>query len=319
MSQSTLRVFSAQDTARALDYPAMIQSMETLFAAGINAPLRHHHLMPRTNESNAMLLLMPAWQQGTSLGGVKIVTVFPDNHLRGLPAISGSYLLFDETTGQHLALIEGTTLTARRTAAASVLAAKYLADPQAQTLLVVGSGRVAQALPEAFASQFPLKKLLIWSRTHSHAEHLAEHWRTQGWSVEVVLDLAYGVAKADIISCATLSPHPLIQGQWLQAGQHLDLIGSFTPQMRETDDDCMKRAQIYIDTEAALKEAGDLVIPLANGVITADSIKGTFYQLCAEKRSHYDPNRMTLFKGVGHAVEDLACAMVAYQSTTKTN
>lgn len=309
-----MRIYSAQETTDALPYPALIAKISELFASGATAPLRHHHTLPNSQGQASTLLLMPAWQGQQGFGGVKIVNVTPDNVARGLPAVTASYLLFSETTGEHIAILDGSVLTARRTAAASALGARYLANPQAETLLIVGAGRVARELPEAFASLFPLKKILIWNRSAARAQGLiSELQDLQRWEVEFVSDLQTALPQSDIISCATLAQQPIIFGDWLQAGQHIDLIGSFTPQMREVDDTTMQRAKVYIDTDAALKESGDLLIPLQNGALKHSAIRGTFYDLCRLSQTQYDPTTVSLFKGVGHALEDLAAAIVAYQ------
>ncbi|HPY42594.1 MAG TPA: ornithine cyclodeaminase family protein, partial [Thiolinea sp.] len=219
-----MRVYSAQETAIALPYPALIAKISELFAAGVTAPLRHHHSLPNEQGQDNTLLLMPAWQNHQGFGGVKIVNVNPNNAQRGLPAVAASYLLFSEKTGEHLALINGSVLTARRTAAASALGARYLANPQAQTLLILGAGRVASELPDAFSSLFPIKKVLIWNRTPARSQSLLQELEsTERWNVELVNDLQAAVAEADIISSATLAEQPILLGEWLQLGKHVDL------------------------------------------------------------------------------------------------
>lgn len=312
-----MRIFSAQETAAALPYPALIAKISELFAANASAPLRHHHTLPNGQGQASTLLLMPAWQGQQGFGGVKIANVTPENAKRGLPAVTASYLLFAEATGEHLALLDGSILTARRTAAASALGARYLANPHAQTLLILGAGRVARELPEAFTSLFPLKRVLIWNRSVERAQQLlVELQALQHWKVQLVTNLQAAISESELISCATLAQQPILLGDWLHPGQHIDLIGSFTPQMREVDDQTMQRACIYIDTEAALQEAGDLVLPLQSGALKPEAIRGSFYDLCKLKHTRHDPNSISLFKGVGHAVEDLAAAIVAYQQTS---
>lgn len=310
-----MRIFSAQETAAALPYPALIAKISELFAAGVSAPLRHHHTLPNPQGQDSTLLLMPAWQGQQGFGGVKIANVTPENAKRGLPAVTASYLLFAETTGEHLALLDGSVLTARRTAAASALGARYLANPQAQTLLIVGAGRVARELPEALANLFPIKRVLIWNRSPARAQNLlTELQALQRWDVELVTDLQAAVQNSDLISCATLAQQAVLWGKWLQAGQHVDLVGSFTPKMREVDDDALQRAHVYIDTEAALHESGDLLLPLKTGALKITDIRGSLYDLCKLTQTRHTPQAITLFKGVGHAVEDLAAAIVAYQA-----
>lgn len=313
-----MRIFSADQTAAALPYPTLIAKISELFAAGLKAPLRHHHTLANPQGQEATLLLMPAWQGQQGFGGVKIANIHPDNAKRGLPAVIASYLLFREDTGEHLALLNGSVLTARRTAAASALGASYLANPTSQTLLILGAGRVARELPEAFSSLFPLKRILIWNRSATRAQSLVNQLQAlQCWEVEQVSDLKAAVEQAEIISCATLAQQAVLLGAWLQSGQHVDLIGSFTPQMREVDDETMQKALVYIDTEAALHESGDLLIPMQTGALHPRNICGSFYDLCKLEHSLHDPKLITLFKGVGHAVEDLAAAIVAYQAQSK--
>jgi ornithine cyclodeaminase/alanine dehydrogenase-like protein (mu-crystallin family) len=307
-----VRIYSPSQTASALNYPALIQSIADVFAQGATAPQRHHHTIKKNGEPDSVLLLMPAWAEGFGVGGVKIVNVVPGNNARGLPAIMASYLVFDETSGEHKAILDGATLTAMRTAAVSALAADKLARKDASTLLIVGSGRVAKELPHAFQAIRNIEKVMVWSRTESTAQALTADLASQGFNVSAERDLQSAVAKADIISCATLATEPVIQGAWLKAGQHLDLIGSYAPHMREADDEAIKRSRVYIDTDAALHETGDLIKPLESGALSKASIRGTLYDLChpqfAMSRSNDD---ITLFKGVGHAIEDLAAAKLA--------
>ena len=305
-----MRVYSAAETAAALPYPKLVDAIEAMFASGATAPQRHHHTMAREGERDAVLLLMPAWS-GAGYGGVKIVNVTPGNATRGLPAVTASYLLFEELTGKHLAILDGATLTARRTAAVSALAARHLACEDAKVLLVVGAGRVARELPAAFSAVRPIKRVLVWNRTEDSGRKLAEELASEGLDAEFAGDLRSAAGQADIISCATLSAEPVVRGAWLKPGQHLDLIGAFTPQMREADDEAIRRAKIFIDTEAALTEAGEIRQPLEAGVISRQDIRGTLYDLCSGKGGWRGPDDITLFKGVGHAVEDLAAATVA--------
>lgn len=304
-----MRIYSPSETAAALDYEGLITSIAEIFAIGAKAPQRHHHTIPKRGEPDDVLLLMPAWAEGFGVGGVKIVNVVPGNNARALPAIMASYLVFDELTGEHLAILDGATLTAKRTAAVSALAADRLARKDSKTLLVVGSGRVAQELPEAFRAVREIDKVLVWSRTQSTAEDLAGKLAKSGFTAAARTNLEDAVTEADIISCATLAVEPIIQGAWLRPGQHLDLIGSYAPHMREADDEVIRRAQVWIDTEAALHETGDLIKPLENRVLSRNSIRGTLYDISSDG---FDPGRtandITLFKGVGHALEDLAAA-----------
>ncbi|WP_156894293.1 ornithine cyclodeaminase family protein [Rhodobacter xanthinilyticus] len=311
-----MRVLSLEDTRAALPFGALIAALDAGFRAGAEVPLRHHHFMKTPGAADDVLLLMPAWQQA-GWGGVKIVNVHPGNAGRGLPAIASSYILFDRLTGVHKLLLDGGELTARRTAAASALAAKRLARPESRKMLIVGAGRVGANLAWAYRAAFAIEEIEIWSRTAASAEALAVELRRGGLNARAVPDLEAAVKRAEIISCATLSRAPLIEGEWLQPGQHIDLIGSFTPEMREADDEVLARARIFLDTDHAMVESGDIAIPLASGAISKADIEGTLAGLCRDDlRPRASAEEITLFKGVGSAIEDLAAAVLAYESLT---
>ena len=307
-----MQVLSAAATAAALPYDRLVPALRQAFAAGIEAPPRAHYVLPRPGEADATLLTMPVWAGNGSCGGVKIVNVTPGNAARGLPAVTASFLLFDEVTGEHLALIDGGTLTARRTAAVSALAAACLARQDSRTLLLVGAGAVAGELPFAFRAVLPIERVIVWNRGAERGEALATRLRAAGLAASYTADLAAGLAAADVVSAATLSEQPLIAGAELRAGQHVDLVGSFRPAMRELDDEGIRRASVFIDTAAALHESGDLIGPLASGALDEARLGGTLYDLCAGRvAGRTSPEAITVFKGVGVAVEDLAAAMVA--------
>ena len=277
-------------------------------------PLRQHYTVPTDGESDATLLLMPAWQVGHHIG-IKLVTVFPDNVKLSLPSVMGAYLLLDAKTGMPLALIDGPSLTLRRTAAASALAARYLAREDCERLLMVGTGALAPHLILAHAAVRPVCNVLVWGRDPAKAKRLARRLDRSDFRVVATTDLEGAARGAQIISCATMSREPLIRGDWLQAGTHLDLVGGFTPEMREADDVAVAKARVFVDTrEGAMAEAGDIVQPLADGVIGADDIAGDLFDLTRGNRAgrrFYD--QITLFKSVGTALEDLAAAQLTVQ------
>ncbi len=321
-----MRILKAAEVDAALDDMALIDRIEALFRAGCEMPTRHHHPLKAplgAGSADAMLLLMPAWTAGPSgRVGVKIVTVFPDNGKRSLPAIHGQYMLMDGATGQTLALFDGTVLTKRRTACASGLASRYLSRPCSAKLLMIGTGALAPHLIRVHARVRPIREVSIWGRTPTHARTLAEDLAKslpvvlgRPIVVRAVTDRAAAVAEADIVSCATLSKTPLVEGDWLRAGQHLDLVGAYTPQMRESDDRAAYRARIFVDTRAgAMKEGGDIVQPLANGTIDEDDILADLFDLARGThggRLPGDATSITLFKSVGAALEDLAAAELA--------
>jgi alanine dehydrogenase len=307
-----MRILGYSEVVAALDFPSLVEALRQMFRAGAEMPVRHHHAIPVPGGSDATLLLMPAWQAGRHIG-VKVVTVFPDNVERHEPSVMGAYLLLDGKTGKPQALMDGPALTVRRTAAASALAASYLARPDCQRLLMVGTGALAAHLIEAHASVRPIVNVLVWGRNAEKAAKVAQRLTRRNLKVAATTDLANAVRGAHIICCATLSETPLIQGHWLPLGVHLDLVGGFRPEMREADDDCIRRARVFVDTRAgALKEAGDIVQPLKSGVLGEDDIAGDLFDLARGSRSgrrYHD--QITLFKSVGSALEDLAGARLA--------
>lgn len=307
-------VLNEEQTRAALAWPALIEAIATMFAGDCVMPVRHHHAMEVPGEDDATLLLMPAWLPGHYMG-VKMVSVFPGNTTRALPAIFGTYLLSSGKTGEMLAAIDGGELTARRTAATSALAARTLARADAEELLVCGTGRLSLNLIQAHAEGRALKRIGIWGRDRDKAAGIAKEAHALGLNVVAVTDLEAAARSADIVSCGTLSSAPLIKGEWLKPGSHLDLVGGFKPDMRETDDVSILRSQVFVDTRAgAMKEAGDIVQPLKTGALTEGAIRAELRELVSGAHpGRTDDEDITLFKSVGAALEDLAAAILAYE------
>ena len=304
-----LRSFSADEVHAALDYPALVETLRDAFRQGGEAmPVRQSYEVG-FGGAPAHLLTMPAWQRGKTLG-VKLVTVFPQNATRGLGAVSSLYVLFDGETGVPRAMIDGEALTNRRTAAASALASTYLSRPDSSTLLMVGTGHLAHYLPQAHAAVRPIDKVLVWGRNGDRAAALTAQLNDKGLRASVVHDLATALGQADIVSCATTSTVPLVTFSDLRPGTHVDLVGAFTPKMRESDDDTVLRSSVFVDTRAgALAEAGDILQPMAAGLTTAEAIRADLHELASgAKPGRRDDGEITLFKSVGAALEDLAAA-----------
>jgi ornithine cyclodeaminase len=301
---------SAETLDAKLDYPSLIEALRKAFAADWTVPVRHHHGVPIPGEADQTLLLMPAWEGGRSVG-IKIVTITPGNGARNLPAIQGIYLLLDGRTGIPRVLMEGKQLTVRRTAAASALAAGYCARQDASVHLMVGAGALSLPLIQAHRAARPsLARALLWARDPKKAEAKIAEIRRAGIAVELAGDLEAAARQADIISCATLSAEPLIRGAWLRPGTHLDLVGAYLPELRESDDEAVKRATLFCDTRAgALKEGGDLLQPLKAGIIRESDVVADLADLCKGRHpGRKSAAEITLFKSVGTAIEDLAAA-----------
>ena len=316
-----MRIVSADDLSGIFDFTALIEALREAFRGGATMPPRHHHSIALSGEPAATLLLMPAWSEPSpehresGFLGVKVVSVYPGNAARGKPSIYGTYLLMAGSTGEALAVMDGSALTLWRTAAASALAASYLARQDSGRLAMIGAGALAPFLIAAHASVRPISEVLVWNRNRSHAESLAADLAGRVYSVHATSDLEAAVRGADIVSCATLSNEPLVRGAWLNPGAHLDLVGAFTPAMRESDDEAVRRSRIFVDTrEGALKEAGDLILPLRAGVLSERDIVGDLFDLCRGRvEGRRDDSETTLFKSVGTALEDLAAATLAYK------
>lgn len=282
-----------------------------MFVADCVVPTRHAHAMSTPDGAGGTLMLMPAWRVGGRMG-VKMVTIFPGNATQRLYSL---YTLFDACTGAPLAQMDGDEITARRTAAASALAASFLARADAAHLLIVGAGRVSSLMAEAMRVVRPITRIQIWNHQPEAATTLAALLRTQGLDAGATPDLAYAARKADIISCATLSTGPLIHGAWLQPGTHLDLIGSFAPHMRETDAACFANARVFVDTDEALAKSGDILDAIAARQFSPKQLQATLTQLCRTPTlGRKNVQEITLFKSVGTALEDLAAAELVYDT-----
>ena len=297
---------------RALPWDDLVAALDAMFREGCEAPLRHRHTMPGAGGSETTLLLMPAWRAGAHTG-VKIVHVAPANAARGEPAVHAAYLLSDALTGAPLALMDGGELTDRRTAAASLLAARHLARPDSARLLVLGSGKVARALAEGYAARFPIADIAIWSPTAANAERLARSLAEHGLPARAAA--SPDPAGADIVAAATLSTAPLVRGADLRPGMHVDLVGAYRRAMRECDGAALARATLVVDTRAgALAEAGDIVQAIAEGAIAESAITADLAALCRGTHpGRRNPEEITVFKSVGWAGEDLAAAVLAYR------
>jgi len=303
--QTSIPTISADRVHAALDWPSLVDALRAAFAAGATAPVRSSY--PVTPEGDR-LLLMPAWD-GTGLG-VKIVTVFPRNRERGLASVGALYVLMDGTTGHPIALIDGEALTLRRTAAASALASSYLSRPDSRTLLVVGTGALAPYMAAAHCAVRSIERVLVWGRHADRAERTASTLAAQGLAATAVANLDAGLAEADIVSCATTAREPIVRGAQVRAGTHVDLVGAFTPEMRESDDDLVARAEVFVDTYAgALKEAGDLAQPIGRGAIAREHVRAELAELATGAHpGRRTRDEVTLFKSVGTALEDLCAA-----------
>ncbi len=314
---SGIRVIDAEAVHGALEYPSLVAALGEMYRVGceLNELLRLSLAGAGGTVSN--FLMRPAWQRDRNIG-IKLATVFPDNNAKGLPTVFGTYVLMDGATGAPLACIDGTLLTLYKTAANSALGATYLARDDAETMLMVGAGALAPHLIEAHAAVRPIRRVRVWNRTPARAEALATG---RAWpahlAVSAVGDLEGAAREADVISCATMTVEPLIRGAWLKPGAHLDLVGGYTPEMREADDEAVRRARVFVDTrEGTLGEVGDIAAPIANGVIAEADLAADLAQLVrGERDGRRGHDEITLFKNGGGGNQDLATAQYIVRRT----
>ena len=294
---------------------------EGFSTSSIQVPLRHHHDYPNPAENkDSTLLLMPAFQSGKDLG-VKIVTVSPNNGKYDLPSIQGTYIYLDGHKGNIKAILDAKSLTGKRTAATSALASSYLSRTDASSMLMIGTGALAVNLIRAHASVRPVKRVYVWGRTLEKAQLVCNELHNSVFSCKAVSTIEEVISEVDIISSATLSPVPIVFGKWLKPGQHLDLVGAYKKDMREADDEAILKSAVFLDTyQGGLKESGDILIPLTNGVITREDIRADLFELCSNKKTgRTSDEEITFFKSVGHAIEDLIAAGYFYEEYNLKN
>lgn len=297
-------------------FPDLINALEVAFSEkAAVVPMRHHHDFPNPAVGKeSTLLLMPAWNPGKE-AGVKMATVSPANGRFGLPAIQGVYIYLDALKGSIKALLEAKSLTVKRTAAASALASKFLSRPDSKTMLMIGTGALSPNLIRAHASIRPMEQVYVWGRNFKKAEHICHILKEESFVITPVKNIEDKIGQVDLISAATLSKTPLVLGKFLRPGQHLDLVGAYRSDMREANDEAIMKSEVFVDTfEGGLKEGGDIVIPLKNGVLEEKNIKADLFAMAGQKhKGRKDDEQITFFKSVGHALEDLTAATYYYK------
>lgn len=268
------------------------------------------------SKGDRSLLSRGAWIDGVGLA-LKSVTVYPDNPSKTppKPSVQGAMLLFASDTGALKAILDGPLVTKWKTAGDSVLGARMLARPDSSSLLVIGAGTVAKSLFQAYREVFPgLRKFTLWNRTSGKAKELAAEMAAEGMSITVTDNLEQAVREADIISSATMSKEPLIKGDWISEGSHVDLIGAYRPDMREADDDLIRKARLFVDArETTIGEIGELMIPMKKGVIDEKHVIGDLQDLCNGGEGRLSRSDITVFKNGGGAHLDLMTGNMIFE------
>jgi len=312
-SLNDVAIIDADEVARRSPYDLLVDAIE----AGHRDPIAEcERIVYGPEGDQRRFMALPAWQTHGAGGGaigIKLVTIFPENPGRGLPSVQAIVLLFDGATGEAVAMLDGTELTYRKTAADSALGSKLLSRPDARTMLMVGAGGLGGHLVAAHRAVRPsIERVLIWNRTRDKAQALVD----AGVAHEVADDLDAAVADADVISTATMAREPLIKGALLRPGTHVDCVGAFLTDHREVDDDVVTRAEIFVDSrEAAVNESGDLVIPMTAGTIAADAVRADLFELCQGRHpGRSAPDAITMFENGGGGHLDLMTAQHIWNS-----
>ena len=305
-----MNIIDATQMQAVTSYPDLVEWLRESHLDTIDAMDDLLMTQPAAAGGADTLLIRAAWQRGKQIG-IKLITVFPANAGGDLPSIQAVYMLFDGDDGRPLATLDGTELTYWKTAADSALGARFLAREDATELCMVGAGAQAPHLIRAHCSVRPsIERVTIWNRTHEKAQALAATAPVEGVTFEATSDIEAACRGADIITTATAAEAPLVRGEWLRPGQHLDLVGGYKPEMRETDTEAFVRARVFVDArETTVGICGDILEPVKEGRFSADRIEGDLFDLCRNGLpSPRTVGDITLFKNGGGGHLDLMTA-----------
>ena len=309
-------VLNAEQIRKFAPTPLLVEALRKTFRAGSVVTERTPTSMPGGEGDRLFVSMLAMYLDGGA--AIKLLTILPDNPPKGLLTIQGAIVLFSRT-GEPVAILDGTVVTHLRTGAASALASEYLSRRDSAHLVIMGTGALAPTMAASHCAVRPIKRISVWGRRPGQAAVTAATIKERvGNDIEVSVSASIEetVATADIVSCSTSSPTPILAGKWLKPGAHVDLVGSFQPTKRESDDDVVLRSRIFVDTfKGALHEGGDVVEPLSRGIIARERIEGQLEDLTAG-RVHGRANdlEITMFKSVGTAIEDLATARLVVEA-----
>lgn len=297
-----MEMLDAKRVHELADFPGLIEALRQAHKGGMPKHAdRQIYQEPNPQGQPDIFIILPAWEPGEGILA-KLVTSFPNNKERfGLPTVNSTYCFINGNTGVTEAMIDGEAVIFRKTSADSALGSSLLSRPDAETFLMIGAGGLAPYTVEAHLAARPgLKRVLLWNRTAANAQALAGKLAARKIAAEAVTDLDAAVAQADIICSATMATSPQLKGRLLKPGCHVDLIGSFTPEMREADDDVLKRARIYVDHRQTTKRSGEFLGPFERGVIRPDDVRGDLFELVQGKaKGRTSPTDITMMKNGG--------------------
>ncbi|MFT4568543.1 MAG: ornithine cyclodeaminase/alanine dehydrogenase-like protein (mu-crystallin family) [Saprospiraceae bacterium] len=294
-----------------VDYPTLIEALRLAFSKQkiVCPPKQVYDYKSQISNIDNTMLIMPAWDDDQYFG-VKLISTTPSNKQNDIPYINGLYLLFDANTGVPFASMDAKLITHMRTAATSVLGAQYLLPKGATSVLIMGNGQIAPHFISAYDSLSEINHIYLWGRDYKKSQRVVDSLQAINASVEAVPDFTKVIRKVDVVSCITSARSPIVQTDHLRQGQHIDLAGSFTPEMIEVSTDVVARSHVYVDNHDVTPfHAGELVQAVNEGKLETSSIVGDLHSLCVDKTSKRSKDTdLTLFKSTGMAIEDFVIA-----------
>lgn len=315
-----MKIIDANAVHAALSYPSLIDALQAAYAKKYNMPPRNVFLLDDQGGSHDAFALLPSWNDETI--GVKAFTYFPDNPKPQYQSLYSKILLFDRKHGEPLALVDGTTVTFWRTGGISGLASNLLSRPDSETLLLLGTGNLASYIIRAQASVRPLKHVLVWGRTRANAEKVVHNVSPllPGVQCSVIEDVQEACGRADIVVSATGSHEPVVKGAWIKEGTHTDFIGNHHATKRECDTALVIKSKVYADSrDNCFREAGEILVPISEGVFKKESVVGQLSEMCAGTVPlRKDAKEITLFKSIGMALSDLVAASQVYRAGVRS-
>jgi 1-pyrroline-2-carboxylate reductase [NAD(P)H] len=315
-----MNIINTEQVQTNLSFAQLIPLLKESFAKPFHMPQRQVHALATEDESNHdAFALLPSWND--EVIGNKMFTYFPNNSVKhDLPGLFSKIMLFRRETGEPLALVDGTSVTYWRTAAISALASQLLSREDSQHLMLFGTGNLAAYLLHAHISVRDLNKVTIWGRSAIKVQQLINEFSAlyPNISFYTSLDVVQEIPYVDIICCATGAKTPLFDGELVSKGCHIDCLGNHMANARECDSVVVSKARVYVDSLAnTLNEAGELLIPIAEGVFKADDIVGELADMCKQPNIlRQSTDEITLFKSVGTAISDLVAAYLVYQQVS---
>lgn len=312
-----MKIISAEEVHAALSYPNLVDALQDAYSNEFSMPPRSVFLLDDNEDNHDAFAVLPSWNG--NLVGVKAFTYFPDNPRPQYQSLYSKIMLFDRKHGEPLALVDGTSVTFWRTAGISGLASRLLSRENSETLLVLGTGNLSTYIIRAQASVRPLKRILVWGRTASKAEEVVKTMSAELPNIElsVASDIEKACGEADIVVSATGAHEPLVKGDWIKEGTHTDFIGNHHATKRECDTALVVKSKVFADSRVnAFKEAGEILVPISEGVFKKEDVRGELTEMCTGKVPlRENDQEITLFKSIGMALSDLVGAGQAYAAT----